>query len=975
MASNVYHEIIQVEVRDQSKAALSSVQKNVETTEKALNRVSKNPFNVVVKMTDQLTRPLASLMSSVQRMASRALSIPVTMTNRISAPFRQLMGGLREQGNQMVLGIGQGIGQQVLMAAGAGFGQVKGAIIGMNATLETSTLQFETLMGNADQAKAHVAGLFQFAKATPFETQPIINASRMMRTFGGSSLDTMANLTLFGDAAAATGSNIEEVSFWMGRAYAAIQAGQPFGEARMRLQELAVISPQAAMKIEQLEKAGAKGDAVWKAFSGDLGRFTGAMAKQAKTWTGLTSSLSDAIQITSASMFQPLFEAAKGVVGDLLDMLGTAEFEEWASNMGKSVAKFVTDAGKTFGNMVHGIKAIGVAFNDQPGAIGVVYDLIRETFGDQVADSVQPFLQKLMDFIPTLKQVGTLLGQAFGSLTKGDVRGMLLDISLAFTKLTGISLSGVVGWLVRFGEAIQAWMPTVRATIPRLQALAGTILADLGRAFGNIVGIITDLTGMTGEGGAVDWFGLIADALKTVVKGFADLTGWIRQNKVVFAALVGVAIAFAGALKAIQAAMGIIGFFKQAYEAFQMLRAGIMAVRAGMLLLNLAFLANPIFLIIAAIVALIAILVYAYNTNEDFRNAVDTAWATIKAAVLGAWEVIQPALEGFGVAVMALWTDHVKPAIDGIVQLWDDLHTDTLGTLGKIKDSLLTLGGEMMANLLSGLASVDVIGWIKTNITDKIPDFIKDSLGIHSPSSVFADMGVQMMQGLVNGLTSKLPDIMAFLGNLSNVFGGSDVGGWIDAAIRATGVSPAWAGPLSQIIQHESGGNPMAANLTDINAQNQDASVGLMQLTGSNRATYTPAGLDPMDPIAQIIAGIKYIQARYGDISNVPGVKSLAAGGAYVPYDSGGILPPGLTMAANNTGANEFVMTPGQIGALGGASLVFAPVFQIDAQGAGPGVGEEISAAVEEQSNRLFGLLGGQLRVAFGNFAPTGGAT
>ena len=975
MASNVYHEIIQVEVRDQSKAALSSVQKNVETTEKALNRVSKNPFNVVVKMTDMLTRPLASLMSSAQGLARRALTIPVTMTNRISAPFRNLMGGLREQGNQMVLGIGQGIGQQVLMAAGTGFGQVKGAIIGMNATLETSTLQFETLMGDADRAKAHVASLFEFAKATPFETQPVINASRLMRTFGGDALDTTANLTLFGDAAAATGTNIEEVSFWMGRAYAAIQAGQPFGEARMRLQELAVISPQAAMKIEQLEKAGAKGDVVWKAFSSDLNKFSGAMAKQAKTWTGLTSSLSDAIQISSAKLFQPVFEAAKGAVANLLDILSGEQFEAWAADAGKGIAKFVEDSGRHLGNLLHAIRAIHTAFSGQPGAIGVIHDLIRSTFGDQVADSLQPFLQRLMDFIPTLKEVGTWLGRAFQDLTRGDIRNVLVSLGIAFQKLTGINLAGVVGWLIRFGEAIQAWMPTVRATIPRLQALAGAVLADLGRAFSNIVGIITDITGMTGEGDAIDWFGMIGGAIRSLAKGFADLTGWLRQNKVVLAAVVTIALSLATALKAIQAAMGVITFFKQAYEAFQMLRAGIMAVRGAMLLLNLAFLANPIVLVIAAIVALIAILVYAYNTNEDFRNAVNAAWDGIKTAVIGAWDVIKPALEGFAAGVMALWTDHVKPAIDGIIQLWDDLHTDTLGTLGRLKESLLAVGGEMMRNLIVGIQSVDVLGWIKTNIVDKIPEEIRNALGIHSPSGVLADIGVNLMQGLIQGMTSKLPDVMSFLTGLGNIFGGTDVGGWISAAIRATGVSEAWAGPLSQIIQHESGGNPMAANLTDINAQNNDASVGLMQLTGSNRATYTPAGMDPMDPVAQIIAGIKYIQARYGDISNVPGVKSLAAGGAYVPYDAGGILPPGLTLAANNTGANEFVMTPGQIGALGGTSIVFAPVFQIDAQGAAPGVGEEISAAVEEQSNRLFGMLGSQLRVAFGNFAPTGGAT
>jgi len=881
---------------------------------------------------------------------------------------------MRGAGNQILQGVGQGIGSMAFGLVAQGAGMVQGAIIGMNATLETSQLQFETLMGSADAARDHVADLFRFAKDTPFETQPVVDASRLLRTFGGGALDTMSNLTLFGNAAAATSSDIKDVSFWFGRAYAAIQAGQPFGEARMRLQELAILSPQAAQKLEQLEKAGAKGDVVWRALTQDLGRFDGAMARQAKTWTGLTSTLSDAIQLTSAKVFQPLFKVAKDAVGNLTDALSGDAFTAWAETAGQAVADFVTGAGTNLLRFAHGARALHEAFTGDRGAIGVIYDLIRQTFGDQAAETMQPFLQRLMDFIPTLKDVGRWLSYAFQDLLRGDARSMLVSIGIAFQKLTGIDISGVVGWLIKFGQSVMAWLPTITAAIPKLRVLATAVLADLGRAFSNIVGIVTDVMGVTDDKSPIDWFELIGNAVKTAARSFADLTGWLRENKTVLFAVVGLAVSLAAAFKAIQATLGIISFFKQAYEAFQLLRTGIMAVRGAMLLLNLAFLANPIVLVIAAIVALIAILVYAYNTNEDFRNAVNAAWEGIKTAVTGAWDAIKPVLEGFGQGVMDLWTNTVKPAIDGIIQLWSDLHTDTLGTLGKLKDGLLAIGADMMQNLIRGIQSVDVLGWIQTNITAKIPSEIRNALGIHSPSSVFAEIGNNLMQGLLNGLEARLPDILAFLGNLSNVFGASDVGGWISAAIRATGVPGAWAGPLSQIIQYESGGNPAAANLTDVNAQAGNASVGLMQLTGTNRARYTPAGMNPMDPIAQIIAGIRYIQDRYGDISAVPGVRSLAAGGAYQPYDAGGVLPPGLTLAANRTGSNEFIFTPGQLAALGGG-ISISNHFEIHAEGAAPGVGDEISLALEEQSSRMFTILGSQLRLAFGNLALEGGAT
>ena len=923
MASNLYHEIIQVEVRDQSRAALNTVQKNVQKTEADLNRVSKNPYSVTLKLNDLLTRPLQMLMNTARGLANKALSLPVTLADKFSAPFRNMMSGLKMQGEQMVMGIGQGIGQQLLNVAGQGFGMVKGAIIGMNATLETSTLQFETLMGDADRARAHVQSLFEFAKKTPFETQPVIDASRLLRTFGGDALDTQQYLTMFGDAAAATGGDIKDISFWMGRAYAAIQAGQPFGEARMRLQELAVLSPQAAQKIEQLEKAGAKGDQIWKAFSGDLNRFSGAMAKQASTWSGLTSSLSDAIAITSAEMFQPLFVAAKDAVAGLLDFLSSADFEAWAKSAGATMATFVTNLAKGFGTLVTGVQALFTAFTSDSGAIGVIYDLIRDTFGQETADMVQPFLQSFMDAIPSIKQFASDVVSALSSIwnliqmmVTGDFKGGIFSLE---------EDSPVIFFFFALRDAM-----IFTATV----AIPGLIKAG------------TD-----------------------VINTFRTMWEWLEKNKWAQSALVGVISALTAmfiiqnAVLAIRTAILLAQAAPMALWVAQMYAAA-----AAQALLNAVMMLNPFVLIAGLLIGLAAALVFAYNTNEDFRNMVNGAWESIK-------QVVGPIITEFGRLIDWLWHNVIEPAIPAIVKLWEDLKNNTLTVLLTLPLRLVEIGAEMVNGLIKGLGGPDLLGWIRTNITDKIPQFIKDALGIHSPSLVFEGIGTNIMQGLINGLQARMPDIMAFMSNLSNVFGGTDVGGWIDAAIQATGVPASWAGPLSQIIQHESGGNPMAMNTTDINAQNNNASVGLMQLTGTNRAHYTPAGMDPMDPIAQIIAGIRYIQDRYGDIANVPGVSSLAAGGAYQPYDRGGVLPPGMTLAANTTGANEFVLTPGQMAAMGGGGLVFAPVFQIDASGAAPGVGDEVSAAVEEQASRLFSLLGSQLRVAFGNMASEGLAT
>ena len=88
------------------------------------------------------------------------------------------------------------------------------------------------------------------------------------------------------------------------------------------------------------------------------------------------------------------------------------------------------------------------------------------------------------------------------------------------------------------------------------------------------------------------------------------------------------------------------------------------------------------------------------------------------------------------------------------------------------------------------------------------------------------------------------------------------------------------------IIEYESGGDQRARNDVDVNAQNGDPSRGLMQTIGATFSAYRSSALpnNIFDPAASIYAGLAYGIARYGSIPSIPGVKSVNAGHAYVPY-------------------------------------------------------------------------------------------
>ncbi len=112
-----------------------------------------------------------------------------------------------------------------------------------------------------------------------------------------------------------------------------------------------------------------------------------------------------------------------------------------------------------------------------------------------------------------------------------------------------------------------------------------------------------------------------------------------------------------------------------------------------------------------------------------------------------------------------------------------------------------------------------------------------------------------------------------------------DLAGWINQAEQITGVNPAqWTPGLGLIAHYESGGNPNAVNGQSVNGQN---ATGVMQTMPSTFSAYVPhqlAGAGIYDPVANIAAAIDYINSRYGGIANVPGVKSVNAGGGYLPY-------------------------------------------------------------------------------------------
>ncbi|WP_157117782.1 transglycosylase SLT domain-containing protein, partial [Nocardia vaccinii] len=128
-----------------------------------------------------------------------------------------------------------------------------------------------------------------------------------------------------------------------------------------------------------------------------------------------------------------------------------------------------------------------------------------------------------------------------------------------------------------------------------------------------------------------------------------------------------------------------------------------------------------------------------------------------------------------------------------------------------------------------------------------------------------------------------------FSGPTTNTVGGT-VGQWIQQAMQVLqqmGYDTSKIDPqaIAIIIHYESGGNPNSVNNTDSNAAAGHPSQGLMQLIQPTFDTWSaPGHKNILDPVDNIVAGVRYAINRYGSVDAVPGVVAVRNGRPYEGY-------------------------------------------------------------------------------------------
>lgn len=172
------------------------------------------------------------------------------------------------------------------------------------------------------------------------------------------------------------------------------------------------------------------------------------------------------------------------------------------------------------------------------------------------------------------------------------------------------------------------------------------------------------------------------------------------------------------------------------------------AMTKGQIALNAALTANPIGAVIAVVGALVAAIVVLWNTNEDFRNAVISAWEKIKETISGAVA-----------AIKTFFTETIPNAAQTAL---DWFHS--------IPKQMKEVGRNLLMGLWDGIT--DKVQWLKGKVTGVV-DIIKgwftgkDGFDEHSPSKWSRGVFRYVMEGGAEGLSDGLPKLMRGVSSVS----------------------------------------------------------------------------------------------------------------------------------------------------------------------------------------------------------------
>lgn len=224
---------------------------------------------------------------------------------------------------------------------------------------------------------------------------------------------------------------------------------------------------------------------------------------------------------------------------------------------------------------------------------------------------------------------------------------------------------------------------------------------------------------------------ILTDAMPAVGR-FGDFLKDNEGKVKVFAGVFGVLVA---ALIAASIAMKIQAAGLLIYNGAMLVVRATTAVWTGVQwALNAALTANPIGLVVVAIVALVAIIVIAWKRSETFRDIVTGAWGAIKSATGAAFDWVRDKISAVFDFLKGLFLNFTGPGL--IIKHWDTIKDKTRAAWDAVKGFVtdkLAAVRDTVANVGSAIRDRIAGAWdaVKARTSaawDAVKEFIRGRL-------------------------------------------------------------------------------------------------------------------------------------------------------------------------------------------------------------------------------------------------------
>jgi phage-related protein len=489
--------------------------------------------------------------------------------------------------------------------------------------------------------------------------------------------------------------------------------------------------------------------------------------------------------------FEDFSQTAVGAItpiaGPILGLLitGLEKLTPAMAPIASGIADFFGGIGATVGPAFASIGAtLGPIFASIGAAIGPIFAQLGPTFAE-LGSVFSPLIPQFLEFAAAVSPTGIVL-QALAPV---------------IPQLVGVlgQLAGIVGGA----------LATVFTTLaPVITQLAGILTGVLSQAFVVLVPIIAQIAEVLGGAlGAtitalVPVIGLIATTLGTVlgtviqalVPVIAAVTPIFSSIITAVAPLVGILVPLIAAILELVAPLvqlvgAILGPLIQLFGALLTPIIGLIAPLVGLLVPVLQFVVTVLTFLVAGIVDVISWIVNLITGSGDAGAQLAAIWNQTMGMFSDFFSNTIGMVSDFigntvgmfidfganvGTAVSNLWsgvTSFFSNGINGIVSFFTGLPGQVLAAIGDLGSTLFTAGQDLINGLLEGAGSL--LADIGSFFLNAVPDFIKEpfklALGIHSPSTVFAGYGGNIVDGLVGGVRAGQSTVDAAMANLVTV--------------------------------------------------------------------------------------------------------------------------------------------------------------------------------------------------------------